>query len=122
MGSNGSLLYHSSFALCGTVEGVQSAARIQEVYLTNRFREPEDTLKFVPTQADRDVYRAIALDRQIPTTDSLMVKAYHFFKDRLHKGTDADGEKVIQSKVLTTLEHCLQVVMINLGNDDAQRR
>lgn len=96
----------------------QSAARIQEVYLTNRFREPEDTLKFVPTQADRDVYRAIALDRQIPATDSLMVKAYHFFKDRLHKGTDADGEKVIQSKVLTTLEHCLQVVMINLGNDD----
>ena len=57
----------------------QSAARIQEVYLTNRFREPEDTLKFVPTQVDRDVYRAIALDRQIPATDSLMVKAYHFF-------------------------------------------
>lgn len=96
----------------------QSAARIQEVYLTNRFREPEDTLKFVPTQADRDVYRAIALDQQIPKTDNLMVKAYHFFKELLHKGTDADGEIVLPTKVLTTLEHCLQVVMINLGSDD----
>jgi uncharacterized protein with ParB-like and HNH nuclease domain len=45
-----------------------SASRIQEVYLTNRFRDPEDTLKFVPTQADRDVYRTIALDRQIRQT------------------------------------------------------
>jgi uncharacterized protein with ParB-like and HNH nuclease domain len=95
-----------------------SAARIQEVYLTNRFRELEDTLKFVPTQADRDVYREIALDRQIPDNDSLMVKAYHFFKDRLNTDIDANDNPVIPAKVLTTLEHCLQVVMINLGNDD----
>lgn len=32
-----------------------TASYIQEVYLTNRFREPEDTLKFVPTQVDRDM-------------------------------------------------------------------
>jgi uncharacterized protein with ParB-like and HNH nuclease domain len=95
-----------------------SAARIQEVYLTNRFRELEDTLKFVPTQADRDVYREIALDRQIPDTDSLMVKAYHFFRERLNTDIDANDNPVIPAKVLTTLEHCLQVVMINLGNDD----
>lgn len=96
----------------------KSSARIQEVYLTNRFRELEDTLKFVPTQADRDVYREIALDRQIPANDSLMVKAYNFFKDRLRKDIDANGDAVIPAKVLITLEHCLQVVMINLGNDD----
>lgn len=95
-----------------------SAARIQEVYLANRFRELEDTLKFVPTQADRDVYREIALDQQIPDNDSLMVKAYHFFKERLTKDIDANGDPVIPAKVLTTLEHCLQVVMINLGDDD----
>jgi uncharacterized protein with ParB-like and HNH nuclease domain len=95
-----------------------SAARIQEVYLTNRFRELEDTLKFVPTQADRDVYRQIALDRQIPDNKSLMVKAYHFFKDRLRKDIDASDKPVDPAKVLTTLEHCLQVVMINLNNDD----
>lgn len=109
-----------SIILCALRDCLEenSAARIQEVYLTNRFREPEDTLKFVPTQADRDVYRSIALDKIIPTTNSLIVEAYHFFKNQLLKGSDADGEPVIPTKVLTTLEHSLQVVMINLGNDD----
>ncbi|GBO55366.1 hypothetical protein APA_3416 [Pseudanabaena sp. lw0831] len=95
-----------------------SAALIQGVYLTNPFRELEDTLKFVPTQGDREVYREIALDRQIPSKDSLMGKAYHFFKDRILNGLDSNDEPVLPAKVLTTLQQCLQVVMINLGNDD----
>ncbi len=95
-----------------------TAARIQEVYLTNRFRDPEDTLKFVPTQADRDVYRAIALDRHVPADGTLMAGAYDFFKNQLLKGTDANGDPVMPSRILTTLEHCLQVVMINLGETD----
>lgn len=109
-----------SLLLCALRDCLEAnpAARIQEVYLTNRFREVEDTLKFVPTQADRDVYREIVLDRKIPTTDCLMVQAYHFFKNQLLTGSDANGDPVIPGKVLTTLEHCLQVVMINLGSDD----
>ena len=97
-----------------------SASRIQEVYLTNRFRDPEDTLKFVPTQVDRDVYRAIALDRQIPENNKnvRMAAAYHFFTNRLIKGTDLNDDPVDPAKVLTILEQCLQVVMINLGDDD----
>jgi uncharacterized protein with ParB-like and HNH nuclease domain len=95
-----------------------SAARIQEVYLTNRFRDLDDTLKFVPTQADRDVYRAIVLDRHVPAGGSLMAAAYNFFKNQLLTGSDANGDPVMPAKVLTTLEHCLQVVMINLGDAD----
>lgn len=97
-----------------------SASRIQGVYLTNPYREPEDTLKFVPTQADRDVYRAIALDRQVPENnqDVRMAAAYHFFRDKLLKGTDINDDPVDIGKVLITLEQCLQVVMINLGDDD----
>lgn len=97
-----------------------SASRIQEVYLTNRFRDPEDTLKFVPTQADRDVYRAIALDRQAPENnkDVRMATAYHFFKTKLLKGVDFNEDPIEPAKVLTTLEQCLQVVMINLSDDD----
>lgn len=97
-----------------------SASRIHEVYLTNRFRDLEDTLKFVPTQADRDIYRTIALDRQAPpkSKDIRMVAAYHFFKDKLTKSTDLNGDPIIPSKILITLEQCLQVVMINLGDDD----
>jgi len=109
-----------SLLLCALRDAVDAntAARIQEVYLTNRFREPEDTLKFVPTQIDRDVYRSIALDRQVPATDALMVQAYRFFSRQLANGVDGNGEAVSPAKVLTTLEHALQVVMINLGDAD----
>ena len=95
-----------------------TADRIQEVYLTNRFRDPEDTLKFVPTQADREVYRSITLDRSVPGNSSLMADAYRFFTEQLTEGDDPNGEPVSPAKVLTTLEHCLQVVMINLGDAD----
>ncbi len=97
-----------------------SASRIQEVYLTNRFREPEDTLKFVPTQVDRDVYRAIALDRKVPENkkDVQMAAAYHFFREKLLNGIDVNDNPVDIGKVLITLEQCFQVVMINLGDDD----
>ncbi|MGD0816146.1 MAG: DUF262 domain-containing protein [Verrucomicrobiota bacterium] len=95
-----------------------SAARIQEVYLTNKFREPEDTPKFVPTQADREIYFAIAISKVIPENDCLILQAYHFFKQELCTGYDLNGETVLPAKVLTTLEHALQVVMINLDDSD----
>ncbi len=98
----------------------KSASLIQEVYLTNRHVELEDILKFVPTQADRDVYRAIALDREIPENnrDVRIAAAYHFFKSRLLNDTDLNDEPVDPSKVLTILKQSLQVVMINLADDD----
>lgn len=109
-----------SVLLCALRDSVDTntAARIQEVYLTNRFREPEDTLKFVPTQVDRDAYRTLVLDRTVPDGDGRLVQAYHYFKRQIAEGTDGDGNPVTASKVLTTLEHALQVVMINLGEAD----
>jgi uncharacterized protein with ParB-like and HNH nuclease domain len=104
-------------ALRDIVEG-KSADRIQEVYLTNRFREPEDTLKLVPTQADRDRYRAIVLQQQIPDDRSLMAGAYIFFKNQLARGIDNNGDQIDPDKVLITVEHSLQAVMINLGDAD----
>ena len=109
-----------SLLLCALRDCVDAntAARIQEVYLTNRFRDPEDTLKFVPTQADRDCYTAIALERKVPNEEHLMVSAYSFFKEQISEGVDANGDAVQPTTVLNTLEHCLQVVMINLGDTD----
>jgi uncharacterized protein with ParB-like and HNH nuclease domain len=110
-----------SLLLCALRDSLDlnSASRIQDVYLTNPYRELEDRLKFVPTQTDRDVYRAIALDRQPPedSKDIKMVGAYHFFK-KLIRGTDNNENPIDPAKVLTTLEQCLQVVMINLSDDD----
>ncbi|HEY5704161.1 MAG TPA: DUF262 domain-containing protein [Terrimicrobiaceae bacterium] len=109
-----------SLLLCALRDCVDanSSARIQEVYLTNRFRDLDDTLKFVPTQADRDTYTAIALERKIPNWESLMVDAYSFFKKQISEGLDANGDPVQPVTVLNTLEHCLEVVMINLGDTD----
>ena len=104
-------------ALRDTVD-INSSDRIQEVYLTNRFRKPEDTLKFIPTQADRDRYKKILLDREVPDDQSLMVECYRFFMAKLEAGIDNDGEKINPDRVLTTIEHSLQVVMINLGHED----
>ena len=109
-----------SLLLCAMRDSLDanSAARIQEVYLTNRFREPEDLLKFVPTQSDRSVYSEIVIDRKVPDDGSLMVEAYRYFKTQLVTGKDGNGDDVSPDKVLTTLEHSLQVVMINLGESD----
>lgn len=110
-----------SLLLCALRDSLDknSAARIQEVYLTNRFRDIDDTLKFVPTQADRTTYKNIAADQALPSTDkSLMAEAYRFFIKQLTSATDSDGNLIDASKVLTTLEHNLQVVMINLGDSD----
>ena len=84
----------------------------------NWFREPEDTPKFVPTQADREAYSAIAINRIIPEQDGLLVQAYNYFKDQLLYTLDSNGDAISPAKVLTTLEHALQVVMINLGDSD----
>lgn len=109
-----------SILLCALRDCVDAnnASRIQEVYLINRFREPADTLKFVPTQADRDTYKAIALERQIPNSRSLMVEAYEFFRKQILEGVDPNGDQLVPTKVLNTLEHALQIVMINLGDAD----
>jgi uncharacterized protein with ParB-like and HNH nuclease domain len=96
----------------------RSAARIQEVYLTNHYCEPSDTLKLIPTQADRDVYRSIALDEKSPAQKSLMGDAYEFFKAKLNNGTDENDDAVVLEKVLATLEQSLQVVAIDLDNAD----
>lgn len=95
-----------------------TSARIQEVYIINRFREPEDTLKFVPTQVDRDTYRSIALDRAIPNDNSRMTQAYHYFGNLLRNGLDEDNNPIDPAKVLIAVEQSLQVVMINLGDND----
>lgn len=95
-----------------------SSDRIQQVYLTNPYRDLEDKLKFVPTQIDRDRYREMILDRAVADDNSLMTEAYKYFRNQLRQGSDPNGELIDPSKVLTTVERALQVVMINLGDDD----
>ena len=109
-----------SLLLCALRDSVDenSAARVHEVYLINKFRDPEDTLKFTPTQVDRESYLSIVMKQPMSSDASLLIRAYQFFKEKLLNGLDSNGDKVVPAKVLTTIEHALQVVMINLGEAD----
>lgn len=109
-----------SILLCSLRDSLDNvnASRIQEVYLTNRFRPIEDQLKLIPTQVDRDIYRQLIIDRTVPSTDHRMVDAYRFFIEKISSDLDGDGNEVSPLQVLTTLEHGLQVVMINLDEVD----
>ena len=86
-----------------SIDDKNSSDRIQEVYLINRFREIDDTLKFVPTQIDREIYKNIALEKSIPTgkQDHLMVGCYNFFRTKIN-GNDNNDNKIIPRQLLTT--------------------
>jgi len=118
-----------SLLLCALRDCLESldsnkASLIQEVYLTNRFRDEDDTLKFVPTQVDRDIYRRIVLDREVPPKpnskeNAIQISAvYHFFKDKLLKSKNSNEYPIDLAKVLQTLVHKLEVVMINLAENE----
>ncbi|GHE78762.1 hypothetical protein GCM10019059_41820 [Camelimonas fluminis] len=102
----------------GSTSDRNAADRIHNVYLTNTYRSEEDLLKFVPTQIDRDRYRSIVLDHNVPNDNSLMSEAYAFYIKQLRTGRDLDDEPIDPLKVLQTIESGLQVVMINLGEND----
>lgn len=109
-----------SLLLCAIRDKIDStnAERVQEVYLINKYRSPEETLKFLPTQIDRDDYREIVLERTIPNNDSHIVQAYKYFSSKLSKGKDSDDNPISIEKILSTIERALQAVMINLGDAD----
>lgn len=97
----------------------KNSERIQEVYLINKHAgDPEEVLKFVPTQANRTEYRSIILREGVNTPRGSMYDAYDFFISQLKNSVDLNGDPVDVKKVLATVESALQVVMINLGDDD----
>jgi uncharacterized protein with ParB-like and HNH nuclease domain len=92
-----------------------ASTRIDD-YLFNRNDEGADRLKLLPTQADRDVYKRIVLDRALPTAPSRVKAAYEFFRQRLRENYNSTS--IDPLRVLETIEQRLQVVMINLGDSD----
>ncbi len=104
-------------ALRDSLDGLNSS-RIQEVYLTNRFRGPEDQLKLLPTQADREPYNQLVLGQPSRLAKDRMSEAYWFFKDQLRNAADVDGEEITPERLLNAVEQNLQVVMINLDEID----
>lgn len=94
----------------------QAQGRIQD-FLTNRHCDgTADHLKLLPTQADREVYSQLIIDR-IVNTEHPIGQAHQFFINAI-QGDDEDGEPLDYQRVFDTVTRCLQVVMINLGETD----
>jgi uncharacterized protein with ParB-like and HNH nuclease domain len=88
-----------------------------EDYLINRHYEGADRLKLMPTQGDREHYAALVLDNVLPPKSHLMGQAVAFFTAKI-LGPDINEDALQPHLLLQTLEQCLQVVMINLGDND----
>ena len=90
--------------------------RIQKHYLLNEDYGDWDHLKLLPTQTDRDAFKALVLDAS-ETPVSRMRDAYEFFR-KCVAGKDSDGNAIDACRLLNTIEHRLMVVSINLGDAD----
>jgi len=87
-------------------------------YLTNPFEEEPDDLKLVPTQVDREAFKAVVFDKDLEEFgESRVVQAYQYFLRKL-EGDDENGDSIQAKCILDTICQSLQVVMINLGEHD----
>lgn len=99
------------------------AERLQGLYLSNQFpQEPSDEFKVLPTQRDREEFAAIIhRDPDTDTSEGLR-QTYKYFRDRLRREEDSEGNRLDPSLVEGALLEGLGVVSITLGpNDNAYR-
>lgn len=97
--------------------GDEKMADMIQDSLVNRHSDGADKLKLLPTQLDRESFRVLVIDRQLPPGDSRIKEAYDFFKKAI-EGTDLNGRIIELEKLHGVIEQSLQVVMINLGEAD----
>jgi uncharacterized protein with ParB-like and HNH nuclease domain len=88
-----------------------------EDYLINRHYDGPDRLKLMPTHGDREPYSKLVFDDELPPRGQKMRQAIDFFTTCI-KGDDLNGTPIKPDLLLQTVERCLQVVMINLGDSD----
>jgi uncharacterized protein with ParB-like and HNH nuclease domain len=88
------------------------AAEIQELFLTNRFKEGDEAFKLLPTQADRDSFRCLIQGSQITCEDQIN-RGYKFFDKRL-ASSDATYIEVLKKILVSNLS----LVSISLESDD----
>lgn len=60
------------------------AAEIQEVLLVNKFRGGDDHYKLMPTQVDREAYKAL-INNETPLLGSRIQNAYDFFNKKINQ-------------------------------------
>jgi alkylated DNA nucleotide flippase Atl1 len=93
------------------------ADRIHRQYLVNEFRTGDDHLRLLPTQADRDAYRAIILRTSAVTPSGAVADAYGFFRTVLSSlGSSEDDPD--PGQIESTVRAGLSVVEITAEHSD----
>ena len=97
--------------------GGGEADRIHRQYLVNEFRQGDDHLRLLPTQADRDAYRAIVLRTPGTTATGAVAEAYQFFRTVLTSVDDPDDDQDI-ARIEQTIRAGLSIVEITAERSD----
>jgi alkylated DNA nucleotide flippase Atl1 len=97
--------------------GGSEADRIHRQYLVNEFRQGNDHLRLLPTQADRDAYRAIVLRTPGTTATGAVAEAYQFFRTVLTSVDDPDDDQDI-ARIEQTIRAGLSIVEITAERSD----
>ena len=101
-------------------KGTNLPEKIQDQCLTNRYVSGNDHFKILPTQADRESFFDVAAAEGAKTdTDTLVGKAYSFFRNALSQG-DVEDRPLNLSRLERVILDGLELVSITLSTDDSE--
>jgi alkylated DNA nucleotide flippase Atl1 len=94
----------------------RDADRIHRQYLVNEFRQGDEHLRLLPTQADRDVYRALLLRHPAPEHGNIS-EAYRHFRTALVAADDPNDDEDL-TRIESTIRAGLSIVEITAEAGD----
>lgn len=83
------------YVAASEVNGQLIARELNEKYLIDAFRSGDERLKLLPTQVDRDAYRAVVDASPANDGDSRITRAHQFFVSAIKAFDDPDDENDI---------------------------
>ncbi|WP_394554620.1 DUF262 domain-containing protein [Agromyces sp. MMS24-JH15] len=102
-------------------ENPAQVARLEETFLVDRFKQGDDRLKLLPTQADRPAYRSIIAGAIDHSTPSGLIDAYRFFRTKLRLADDPDDPHDIPRLEGAVLNGLVFVAITAKGEDNVYR-
>jgi alkylated DNA nucleotide flippase Atl1 len=94
--------------------------QIHDRYLVDEYQSGDDRLKLLPTQVDRDAYRAI-IDGATSEGSSRITTAYRFFRLNLDRADDPDDDADIDRILEAALGALAFVSITSRGDDNVYR-
>jgi hypothetical protein len=95
--------------------------RINELYLTNRWKSGDDIYRLLPTQADRESFFACINDTPAAGGGDAIGAAYRFFRQALVAADDEDDPYDIE-RIEAVLRERLAIVEVTAHSDDNVHR